>query len=353
MWEKFLVAIGKESLGLLLQLLGLAQDQATQEQQNLQTTIITNTQLSLQNLTYGLAAAYDQRVDIISRLTIMQASIDAIPVTPQLDDQPVILPTTPPTGYGAPTSSDIGDAVWSYMIIGSDRTASDTLSFAGNFPINWDHVNGAVIDSTDARWLVGTTMQGLNNIHDIGHYDVNVDYDTIISSDDTILDWLIRVYWDYGVTWAQFDSMCGFHDLTTGAFYYLNLTEQQFRLMRDASPSSLVLPPLWPGLAAVNLGTPVSLDTGVTIAELMDGVIVTITDQPSRLVFFTFDDANSYRNLGALSFFSDNGDQEPFQPLGFTSAIYCAKTMKRAAGVKLRTSGGVSGTVTPWTIVAG
>jgi hypothetical protein len=80
----------------------------------------------------------------------------------------------------------------------------------------------------------------------------------------------------------------------------------------------------------------------------MDGVIIAITDEPAKAGWFTFDDVRSYRNLGAISFVSDNGDQEPPQNLGFTQEVYVPRTMVQASGVKVRAVGGVEGTVTPW-----
>jgi hypothetical protein len=115
-------------------------------------------------------------------------------------------------------------------------------------------------------------------------------------------------------------------------------------------PGALVLPPLWPGLAAVTLGTPVSLDAGVTITETMDGVIVHITSAPTKQGYFTFDGTRAWRNIGALSFFDDNGQQERAQTMAFESGIYCPTTMGHAAGVKLRSSVDVVGTITPWVV---
>jgi len=352
MFDKLLVTIGKQSLTLLLQLLGLAQDQATQEQQNLQTTIITNTQLALQNLTYGLAAAYDQRVDILARLTILQASVDAIPVTPQLAADPVILPTIPPTGYGGASVLD----VWAAELGADGLLASDLLEQAGHLAATNIASRGLVVGNSNYFHLSGADIASIpSRITDTSPPTVSA---ANILLDDTRATWLDRE-WTITGGWLLDTAvdLYYYRDNPSGndCRWYCVVDQEWFVRLKAVSTgtsASLVLPPLWPGLELVTLGTPVAIDTGLTITEPMDGVVITITDEPSRLVFFTFDDVNSYRNLGALSFFSDNGDQEPFQPLGFTSAIYCAKTMNHAAGVKLRTSGGVSGTITPWTITA-
>jgi hypothetical protein len=109
--------------------------------------------------------------------------------------------------------------------------------------------------------------------------------------------------------------------------------------------------PVWPGLAAATLGSPVSLASGVTITEPMDGVLVHITGtDPDFGHYYTYDDLRAYRNVGALVFISDDGQAEGFQPIGFTSAVYCPRSMKRAAAVKMKVGHGLTGTVTPWTI---
>lgn len=110
--------------------------------------------------------------------------------------------------------------------------------------------------------------------------------------------------------------------------------------------------PVWPGAANVTLGQAHNLATGLTIAENMHGVIIAITGAPTKQGYFTFDDARSWRNVGTLSFYDDEGHQEYQQFLGFESAIVCPKAMLRASGVKIRCSSGVTGTATGWTINA-
>lgn len=109
-------------------------------------------------------------------------------------------------------------------------------------------------------------------------------------------------------------------------------------------------PPVWPGLAAVTLGTPVALSTGVTITAPMDGVLVALTSWPMPPSGYDFDGNLSHVHLGALAFFSDNGDIELAQSFSFENHIVVPKTMRRAAGCYVRAKPSVSGTLTPWTI---
>jgi hypothetical protein len=119
-------------------------------------------------------------------------------------------------------------------------------------------------------------------------------------------------------------------------------------------PDPPVIPPaspVWPGLANVTLGTPVALASGVTIVTPMDGVLIDITGtDPDFNHHFNYDGLVAHRNVGALVFLTDDGEAEGFQPLGFISAVYCPRTIKRAGAVKLMSSHGLTGTVTPWTI---
>jgi hypothetical protein len=84
----------------------------------------------------------------------------------------------------------------------------------------------------------------------------------------------------------------------------------------------------------------------------MDGVIVSLTSVPTVRGFYAFDGLLSYRNIGALTFVDDNSDAEYPQTLGFTEAVYLPKAMAHAGAVKIRTVGGIVGTVTPFVIIA-
>ena len=116
-------------------------------------------------------------------------------------------------------------------------------------------------------------------------------------------------------------------------------------------PDQIVGPPVWPGLANVTLGTPVALDSGVTIVTPMDGVVISITGtDPGYGYYYTFDDLRQWRTVGALTFLDDDGHAEGYQALGFVSAVYCPRSIQRAAAVKVKAGHGLAGTITPWTI---
>lgn len=108
------------------------------------------------------------------------------------------------------------------------------------------------------------------------------------------------------------------------------------------------LPPIWPGITGVRLGTPVALTPMLTLAGPMNGVVVTITSVPAGQGSYDYNGLTEYRYIGSLTFLSDRGDAEHYQQLGFQSAVYTPRTMHSAASVHLRTYAGVSGTITPW-----
>lgn len=116
------------------------------------------------------------------------------------------------------------------------------------------------------------------------------------------------------------------------------------------APVAPVQAPIWPGLASVTLGTPTALLDSMDIAGPMDGLIVAASGADAGTAHYTYHDVKAYRNVGALAFYTDRGDIEPFQTLGFEAAIYTPRTMVRAGGAKLFTSRGLSGTVRTWTI---
>jgi hypothetical protein len=339
-----------QALRVLFTLFGLAQDAATTKQLNDVQMVAVNAELALINLTYGLDAAYVQRVDILSRLTVLQAYVAAIPTAPQLAANPVILPTTPPTGYGGASSSSIATDVWDYQ-----------------YPPASGNIMGAQMDRAGwAAYALGTVSAEKYPYTDYIRYHFNysdningpstipgpqLDPTTILPTDANVVAWLNRT--DYqGFHWSYLGKLpVSYNHITTADEWWIcDISDLAFSALKAGAPLPSLGAPVWPGLAKVTLGTPVTITTAFTIAVPLHGVIVTLTAEPSKASFFSFDGINSYRNLGQLSFTSDDGQQEHSQPLGFTSEIYTPRVLAKAAGVKVYTVGGVAGTVTPWVI---
>jgi hypothetical protein len=263
---------------------------------------------------------------------------------------PVILPTVPPAGYGGPVVSDVADAVWAYALPAGDESGT-ALQNLWMLVDNWMPPQGQ-------SWPFQPFLKlyVLNPIYPYGgdFYPLAaLDPTTILPTDATPNDWVDRVYPGYGWTYVsqQNGTLYAYPDTVQSyCWWVLVFPKDQFDAWKGTALLPTVAAPVWPGLALVTLGTPVALSTALTVAEPMDGVIVELTSVGTARGFYSFDDYTSYRNIGALTFVDDNSDAEFPQNLGFTFAIYTPKQMARASAVKIRTVGGVTGTVTPWTI---
>lgn len=107
--------------------------------------------------------------------------------------------------------------------------------------------------------------------------------------------------------------------------------------------------PLWPGLSGATLSAPVALSDGLRIAAPMDGVIVNITTPPHKTGLIVVGGAPFDYREGHVAFETDNGNLETWQYLGFRSALFTPKTMKRAAAVRFRVLAGAEGVIQYWT----
>ena len=286
---------------------------------------------------------------------------------------------TAPAWYTAPPDvGGIPEAVWDYVVTETPERSAWTLQRgAGYLSENLTYSVGFPFAYNPAFVLIGPW--GAVATAPTGHQPIP-DYSNI-AVDDTRLSWLQRTDPDAG--WLP--------QYGTGEPYYLfytdpfdnqwfvqpAFTEATFQQWRDIATGTalaavkadtqailaefpivvpppvvtLNAPPVWPGIDNVTLGDPVDLAPGLTITEAMDGVDVSITGtEPNYSYWFTYDDLRAYRSVGALVFLDDQGHAEAYQALNFASAVYCPRTMKRAWAVKLFSSHGLTGTVTPWTI---
>jgi len=185
-----------------------------------------------------------------------------------------------------------------------------------------------------------------------------------VQEGDTVLSFLLRTqpafdwqvltghhYWDGGAIGYPADSggnVCWVICLLRAS----DLVVQQAASLVTSEgflPDPVTVAPVWPGLANVTMGDPVALDTGVTITEPMDGILITITGVDPHKVWYTYDSQKAYRHVGSLAFVTDNGALEQYQIVAFESGLYTPLHIERAAGVIIRTAGGTVGTATPWT----
>lgn len=313
---------------------------------------VTETFTALTNDTDGLPIIKSTVLEIISQMAINQTALLAALGLTQKAANPVILPALPPVDVSTASTADLIDQIWNDPQPRMPTTPIDALRQIArvlNTTEAFDMNNAAGI------FLVNNVAWGNESFY-LGSVTIPVFDPTTLLAGDTLLSALTRQNPTFTCGYGWQTQMQVQLTPTDGSWvtYVTLITETDFDAIKAKflPVEKLSASPVWPGLASVTLGVPVAISTGLTITTPMHGVIVNLTSEPSKSSFFTFDDENSYRNLGALSFRSDNGDQEPSQSLGFTSAVYSPKSMVKAAGVKLRFVGGVSGTVTPWVITA-
>lgn len=309
---------------------------------------VLNIQAAVTNGTSGNAALGADIATLVAQLSATESTLLTAIGTPQQASVAVTLPASPPSGYGSTDPSDVAAAVWSYAATDDGIPTVSKLEAAGHLADNisnnsWLPAQFAPYFLFDGAWnqpLIGvamsTTPQPLASA---------------ILPSDTRLSWLAREV--PGIAWIDgylgSDFVAG-EDPSALGFWVLNLNSADFQALKALlyPVGSNNLAPVWPGLSLVTLGTPVALSPGLTITTPMHGVLVSISSVAGNKPFFAFDDVVSYLKIGALTFFSDDGQEEFPQSLGFTSAVYCCRSMARASGVKLRTDPAVTGTITPW-----
>lgn len=273
----------------------------------------------------------------------------AIAALPQVGD-PVTLPTVPPTGYGGADVADIVDQVWNDGQAALGTTPSDTLlqiARSLNTTADFDMpLYSGIFQVSRIDW--GTTGFYLSLLN----YPLFDPSDILITEDFPTCLARQNPTWNIGQPWFP-QTFVGL-DPTDGSVvhYTTTIDELGFQALKAAifPPSSGGLPPVWPGLAEVTLGTPVAIASQLTVAGPMDGCIITITSVTTNKPSLAYDTQLAYKFIGGLAFVDDNGDVEPFQTLAFTNGLYSPQRMTRATSVVLRTDPGVVGTVTPWVI---
>lgn len=305
-------------------------------------------------VTHPPSGSYDLGPAIIGLLNYYGSQLLAA-LTVEGGGNVVNLPGTPPTGYGGANANDVASAVWAFQLLNATqqlRTADSALTECLAFADSFQRQGTYPVKGT-AHFVVFPNGNYLYSwSEDIA--PPNPDY-TDIQSDDTVLSWLTRTE-TTRTTW-QADANTGFcysTDLVGDEYQYqiwCTLTDAE--LLRLGGFGGAVASggvPVWPGLAGVTLGDAVALAEQVTVDGPLDGVIVSITGVPNNRSGWTYGADEAYIKIGALTFETDNGDLEAVQALGFTSAIYCPRTMQHAAGCRLRCPPDVTGTVTPWSI---
>ena len=271
---------------------------------------------------------------------------------PQQATQPVNLPSTPPVGYGGATASAAADAVWNHPNF-AGYAMGDTMRSLVYF---FDGLNAQLSfpSPTGGPFRISANIGAFNAEPWLFSPDYGID--SILPTDATVGAWLNRVH-ARGETWSQDpDSLYwrtfGLGNPLNNTTWYCTLSQVEFdQIKRDMAGGSVVVPPIWPGLSGVTLGSAHAIaPPGEDITIACDGAIVEITGVPSWAGKFQFGAAISWRNIGAMSFTSDHGEEEFPQTWGFERVVFLPKAMAHASGYVYRAAVGVTGTITPFTI---
>jgi hypothetical protein len=318
-------------LGELQQTLGHADQQATSAN-NASTQANSN-----------IVAA---RLDIAKLFALVSASNHVDSVTQQVV---VNLPTTPPAGYGGGSGSAAD--VWNYTVGGDIRTTGYWMAQLGH----WINTNNAAeawipVGTSGILAFVGIWSQLPTDVNpdSVAHPDI-----TDILSTETLGEWLNRTS---GVTWARDTNSHFYHypyshpSFSAFVDVYCLVSDPQFEAWKIAAPPPPVLntAPVWPGIANVVLGDPITIAESMDELVDCDGLILQIDNSATNPIKYNYGDHFAWLKIGALAFISDNGSLEHIQALSFDQQVYCPKSMVTAKGFVLKTTNTVSGTVRPW-----
>jgi len=351
------IALEEIAIGLLTQDIALSQQIQAQMQFN---RVITELELIYSGIlglngvltdpTFGLSALQSQIATLSGQLAIDVTALQTAIAATQQAANPVVLPSSYPGTWSATIASDSASGVWNTP---DAFTGATTLGDLSNLAVVLSNMGAFHVNPGDSD----RPFHWISNLFQTSPFPITRTFspefpaNTILPSDD-LVSFLNGA--NAGWSWSWDDvahNWASANDpLNAGVTWYCDLNAVQFAQLQSALAGAVTGAPVWPGLAGVTLLTPVAIADGVTITEVMHGCLIAVTGYPLNRGQFSFNGVISVRNLGALAFFSDNGDEEFPQTLGFTSAVYLPKSMSSAAGLLLRTTGGVTGTITPFTI---
>lgn len=360
-----------EALGILSVIQGFVAKTAQEHIAYQIEATVTATSLNVANPTYGLAALHTDLAAAVTAINAhTDAALDGLQVQATIPDQPswYTAPTTPPDAEA------IAIAVWSLDLPVRDLNQDFYLLPANQWAVNiWDGLalslgfKGVPIPGNPFWNMVGATPVDVRTYFgDYGYQAHNPDVPvcdvSTIQAGDTAYSWLAREY--SGFTYKR--SLPNTQTGDVGIFissssshpsyaYRFNLTDADVAAMWPVTVEppevpTAVVPPVWPGASGVTLGTTVALTSQLYLVDEMDGVIVAITTPPNRTGLYSVGGAPLDYGQGRIAFETDSGDLEPWQYLGFRTAIYTPKSMAHASGVRFQCLAGAAGTVTPWTV---
>lgn len=242
------------------------------------------------------------------------------------------------------------DTIWQWRPTVGDEQMYTLLQYAGRFGSRV-----ADIGAIAAQNAPGFLLTGPWDASDANELPTDwpaVDWSGILDGDDleTYLDRADPAHNWTTDTNTGMVSAASTHGNSVGWYWVCRFTPAEFERLKATTVAASNVAPAWPGIDNVTLGTPVALSEGLTIAEEMNGVLIALTSLPPKTGSYTFDDKESYLHVGAVAFYSDNGDYEQAQSFSFVNHILMPKGLALAAGCVLRCKGATVGTATPFII---
>lgn len=276
------------------------------------------------------------------------AIITAISNLPQTGD-PVVLPTTPPGGYGGLPGGDIFNAVWNGLNAPDLYTPYQYVKDAG---MRAEFLSGyATLAPADGNFsYYGQLYDEFGNPP--GFYPV---FDlALLDPSDTLLTFMITCNPGATVFWSPADGLQVAVNGDNGdgtAKFLTTWNEASFQALKQTVfPSSTFAGlSLWPGLSGVTFGSTVALASAVDLDEPMNGILIHLDTVPPDKARYIIGSLTATAHIGQIAFSAGITGMEYPQNLSFPDEIYVPTTMILALGVKIRCVPGVTGTVTAWT----
>ena len=313
-------------------------------------TLVTETVTKINDATFGLAAIQAELATFQATTAIDVAAILAAVGAAQQTGSPVTLPITTPSGGSWLDEGNVGNDVWNFMPGYGPYSTGTLVAFAGDFAYTTGLGTTAPIAANPlfsrTPFLGDLTVPNITTLPALTLAGVPLG--------TSLLDALTAQNPAFTFGWYQ----------TTGEFVqalsgpggsYLPITsitdaEWQQLLANYIGVSATAVAPVWPGLANVTLGVPVSLVDGLVLTGPLSGVLVSITSVPAPISYYPFGSIKSYVRAGAVVFTEDNGDSEFPQPIGPESGLIMPTMMASAASATFRIPSGIVGTATPFTV---
>ena len=133
----------------------------------------------------------------------------------------------------------------------------------------------------------------------------------------------------------------------------LKVLLEAIKALAESIVAALSNPPVWTDLDHETVGDSIALSDGLDVSGPLDGVLISITAHPAGAGVFGFGDMRSWGHAGAVAFRSDRGDYEWPISLGPQNQVITPRSMRVAAGARIRLGSGYQGTVRPFSASGG